>query len=112
MADVIAGDIITNYIFKVDGCFDMRTAAPDIDTARKWTERMWPRSTIEFVREEFSHIVEDITKKHIPIRPMVKHGIVVNTSVGKKSRAGKSSKSVEENMVETVASMFDGSANF
>ena len=48
---------ITTYFFRVGNC-TMSSKAHDKETALLYMQRMWRTSKIEYVGEEFSHIVD------------------------------------------------------
>lgn len=52
------GDAITKFVFKIDGCLKVSERAATMEMALERTKRMWPRSTVEFVEEQFSHVVD------------------------------------------------------
>jgi len=103
--DLVTGDIVTNYIFKIDNCLDISVKAGSFEDAKFRAERGWPRSKVEFVREEFSHIVEDLTHRHIPIKVENRKGVVVRSSQSKPAPI-----SVEDRLTSTIASTFAGAA--
>lgn len=96
---------IFKHIFKVDGVLDVAEKADSRKEAERRVIRMWPRSTVEFIREEFSHYVGDYVKPDLMVdRPRS----AVLSDFKKGAFVSKPSKSVEENMVDAVGTAFGG----
>lgn len=97
---------INKHIFKVSGCLKVSELAENRQIAEERLKRMWPRSTIEYLGEEFSHYVGDYTL-HVAMSSMTKP----DTEKKKGGRPRKSvapRKSVEESMTDTIGTSFAG----
>jgi hypothetical protein len=109
MSEIKVGDQIIKYVFKIDGCLTVAERAESEQTARARLERMWPRSTVEYIREELSHIVEDVrTRLATPLRPEMIKGRAVTKSTPKSTE--RYHGSVEERMEQALAESFGGVA--
>jgi len=97
---------VTKHIFKVCGCLKISQLALDYEIALARTKRMWPRSEIEYVGEEFSHWLGDYEPSDAissMTKPLPKRDIVRTTKKPKKS-----DKSVEQTMTDTIGANFSG----
>ena len=108
--EIKAGQAITKFVFKIDGCLLVSERAGDMETARMRAERMWPRSTVEFISEEFSHFAEDRSRLVAPITEglSVKRGVVSRKKDAGSKKDNFDMVSVEDRMTRTVADAFAG----
>ena len=94
--------IITTYFFKVGNC-TMSSKAPDKETALLYVQRMWRTSKIEYVGEEFSHVVEP--RSEVRVSPKVRGG---NKSLVGQKTIAPVHLSVEERLGRTLVESFGG----
>ena len=99
------GDEILKYVFKVDGCLNVSERASTKEAAEARIKRTWPRSTVEFIRSEFSHFVDSVLAR-TPVTASVAKS---KSAYG--SRKGVSvPKSIEERLGQTLGDTFGGHA--
>jgi len=93
---------ISKYVFKVDGVLTTCARGETQRDAEEVIKRMWPRSTIEYLREEFSHMAGDYDRpshKPAPSRPISIISIASKSSV---------KRSIEDHLEQKLGEAFGG----
>ncbi|MBE0438079.1 MAG: hypothetical protein IBX56_20050 [Methylomicrobium sp.] len=95
---------ISKFVFKVDGVLTTCARGETQKDAESTIKRMWPRSTVQFLREEFSHMIGDYER---PSHKPAPKRSVSNLSIASKPRP-MVEKSIEEHLEEKLGEMFSG----
>ena len=100
------GDAITTFIFRLGKC-TMSAKALNREVAEASLVRMWPNTKIEYVSEEFSHVVEARTT---PVVGLKKGLSSYKPAKTKTISASVARLTLEERLEQKLADTFGGAA--